>query len=81
MPKQKQQLQEKYDKVMLESEKIALTKQYEKLQEEINYYWLDQIAYDAWPFKELINRREACKRRINEIKNMLDNIDKQTLSL
>ena len=66
---------------LLEAEKITLTKQYEKLQEEISYYWLDQIAYDAWPFKELINRREACKRRINEIKNMLDNIDKQTLSL
>lgn len=75
MPKQKQQLQEEYDKVILETEKIALTKQYEKLQEEINYYGLDQIAYDAWPFKELINRREACRRRIDEIKKLLNDLD------
>ena len=60
------------DKQKLEQEKIALTKQYEKLHEEINYYWLDKIADDAWPFKELINRREACKRRIDEIKKILD---------
>lgn len=59
----------------LEEEKIALTKQYEKLQEEINYYWLDKIAEDAWPFKELINRREACKRRIDEIKKLLNDLD------
>lgn len=69
------------DKQKLEQEKITLTKQYEKLQQEINYYWLDQIAFDAWPFKELIRRREACVRRIQEIKNILDDIDKQTLSL
>ena len=60
------------DKQKLEQEKISLTKQYEKLQDEINYYWLDKIADDAWPFKELINRREACKRRIDEIKKILD---------
>ena len=74
MPKQKQQLQNEYDRSILETEKITLTKQYENLQEEINYYWLDKIAYDAWPFKELIRRREACIRRINEIKRLLDNL-------
>lgn len=56
----------------LEQEKIALTKQYEKLQEEIDYYWLDKIAQDAWPFKELVRRRDDVKFRIEKIKKILD---------
>ena len=56
----------------LEQEKIALTKQYEKLQEEIDYYWLDKIAQDAWPFKELVRRRDDAKFRIEKIKGILD---------
>lgn len=56
----------------LEQEKIALTKQYERLQEEIDYYWLGKIAEDAWPFKDLVRRRDAAKCRIEEIKKILD---------
>lgn len=60
------------DRQQLEAEKIALTKQYEKLQEEIDYYWLDQIAQDAWPFKELVRRRDSVRLRIEKIKEILD---------
>lgn len=48
----------------LEAEKIALTKQYEKLLVEINRYWQDE---------KLIEKFEKTKNRINEIKKILDN--------
>lgn len=57
----------------LEQEKIALTKQYEELQKKIDYYGLDKIAEDAWPFKELINARDNVKYRIKGIKDKIEN--------
>lgn len=48
----------------LEEEKIALTKQYEKLLVEVNRYWQDE---------KLIEKFEKTKNRINEIKQVLDN--------
>lgn len=54
----------KMDKQKLEAEKIALTKQYEKLLVEINRYWQDE---------KLIEKFEKTKNRINEIKYILDN--------
>lgn len=57
----------------LEQQKITLTKQLEKVQEEINYYGLDMIAHDAWPFKELIIKRDSIKYQIEDIKKLLNN--------
>ena len=57
----------------LEQQKITLTKQLEKVQEEINYYGLDMIAHDAWPFKELITKIDSIKYQIEEIKKLLNN--------
>lgn len=57
---------------LLEAEKIALTKQYEQVQEEINYYNIDNLSFGAWPFKELIYKRDRILNRINEIKKILD---------
>lgn len=57
----------------LEQQKITLTKQLEKVQEEINYYGLDMIAHDAWPFKELITKRDSLRYQIEDIKKLLNN--------
>lgn len=57
----------------LEQKKIALTKELEKVQEQINYYGLDMIAHDAWPFKELILKRDSIKYEIENVKKLLDN--------
>ena len=57
----------------LEEEKIALTKQYEKIQQKIDYYNLDEIANWNSDFKEMIYKRDRIRHKINEIKNILDN--------
>jgi len=62
----------------LEQQKIALTKELEKVQEEINYYNLDQIKYGNDEFKEMINKRDRIRHKIEEIKMQ---IEKQTLSI
>lgn len=59
----------------LEQQKIALTKELEKVQQEINYYNLDQIKYGNDEFKELINKRDRIRHKIEEIKRLLDNLD------
>lgn len=61
------------DKQKLEQQKIMLTKEYEKVKEQIDYYWLEKIAFDSWPFKDLINKRDSIKFQIQEIKKILDN--------
>lgn len=62
----------------LEEQKIMLTKELEKIQEKISYYWLDKIAEDAWPFKDLLLKRDSIKYQIEELKK---EIEKQTLSM
>lgn len=57
----------------LEQQKIALTKELEKVQEEINYYNLDEIANGNSDFKEMINKRDRIRHKIQEIKNLLEN--------
>ena len=52
----------------LEQQKIALTKELEKVQEEINYYNLDQIAHGNEEFKDMINKRDRIRHKIEEIK-------------
>lgn len=62
----------------LEQQKIALTKELEKVQEEINYYNLDQLAYGNDEFKEMINKRDRIRHKIEEVKKEME---KQTLSI
>lgn len=62
----------------LEQKKIALTKELEKVQEEINYYNLDQIKYGNDEFKDMINKRDRIRHKIEEIKK---EIEKSTLSI
>lgn len=62
----------------LEQQKISLTKELEKVQWEIDYYNLDQIKYGNDEFKELINRRDRIRHKIEEIKRELE---KSTLSI
>lgn len=52
----------------LEQQKIALTKELEKVQQEINYYNLDEIAHWNSDFKEMINKRDRIKHKIEEVK-------------
>ena len=57
----------------LEQQKISLTKELEKVQEQINYYNLDQIKYGNDEFKDMINKRDRIRHKIEEIKKLLDN--------
>lgn len=65
----------------LEQQKIALTKELEKVQQEINYYNLDQIKYWNEEFKEMINKRDRIKHKIEEIKKDLDQTERTSLSM
>lgn len=65
----------------LEQQKIALTKELEKVQQEINYYNLDQIAHGNEEFKEMINKRDRIRHKIEEIKREMEQAEKQTLSI
>lgn len=56
----------------LEQQKIALTKELEKVQQEINYYNLDQIKYGNEEFKEMINRRDRIRHKIEELKKEIE---------
>lgn len=58
----------------LEQQKIALTKELEKVQEEINYYNLDQIKYWNDDFKEMINKRDRIRHKIEELKKEIEKI-------
>lgn len=70
--------QYKMELTQLEQQKISLTKELERIQEEINYYNLDQIAYGNDEFKDMINRRDRIRHKIEELKK---EIEKQTLSI
>lgn len=56
----------------LEQKKIALTKELEKVQQEINYYNLDQLAYGNDEFKDMINRRDRIRHKIEEVKKEME---------
>lgn len=58
----------------LEQQKIALTKELEKVQEEINYYNLDQIKYWNDDFKEMINKRDRIRHKIEELKKEIEKV-------
>lgn len=57
----------------LEQEKIALTKQYEKILQEINSYTFWKIVSDSGQLKELKDKKDAIEYRIKEIKKALEN--------
>lgn len=61
------------DKQKLEEQKIILTKELERIQEKIDYYNLDQIAQWNEEFKEMINKRDRIRYKIEEFKKLLDN--------
>lgn len=65
----------------LEQQKIALTKELEKVQEEINYYNLDEIAHGNSDFKEMINNRDRIRHKIEELKKEIEQAEKKTLSI
>ena len=62
----------------LEQQKIALTKELEKVQQEIDYYNLDEIAHGNEEFKEMINKRDRIRHKIEEIKK---DMEKTSLSI
>lgn len=59
----------------LEQQKIMLTSQLNDIQKKINDYWLLDIAYDSWPFKDLIRDRDRIVMKIEEIKKLLDTME------
>lgn len=65
----------------LEEQKIMLTKELEKVQQEINYYNLEQIKYGNDEFKDMINKRDRIRHKIEEIKKEMEQAEKQTLSI
>lgn len=65
----------------LEQQKIALTKELERIQQEINYYNLDEIAHWNSDFKAMINKRDRIRRKIEEVKKEMEQAEKQTLSI
>lgn len=58
----------------LEQQKIALTKELEKVQQEINYYNLDQIKYWNEEFKEMISKRDRIRHKIEELKKEMEKV-------
>ena len=57
----------------LEEQKIMLTKEWEKVRDEIDYYGLDRIWEWSGEFKNLLLKRDKIERKIKEIKEILDN--------
>lgn len=59
------------DKQKLEAHKQALVSELNKVIQKIDDYWLLDIAYDGWPFKDLIIKRDAIKREIDVVNKAL----------
>lgn len=59
------------DKQKLEQHKQALVSELNKVIQKIDDYWLLDIAYDGWPFKDLIIKRDAIKREIDVVNKAL----------
>ncbi len=62
------------DKQKLEAHKQALVSELNKVTQKIDDYWLLDIAYNNWPFKDLIVKRDNIKHEIDVInKTLSDN--------
>lgn len=59
------------DKQKLEQHKQALVSELNKVIQKIDDYWLLDIAYDSWPFKDLIIKRDAIKHEIDVVNKAL----------
>lgn len=59
------------DKQKLEQHKQALVSELNKVVQKIDDYWLLDIAYDSWPFKDLIVKRDNIKHEIDVINKAL----------
>lgn len=59
------------DKQKLEQHKQALVSELNKVVQKIDDYWLLDIAYDSWPFKDLIIKRDVIKREIDVVNKAL----------
>lgn len=59
------------DKQKLEAHKQALVSELNKVVQKMDDYWLLDIAYDGWPFKDLIIKRDAIKREIDVVNKAL----------
>ena len=56
----------------LEQQKNMLVWQLNIVQKKIDEYWLLDIAYDSWPFKDLANEKKRIEIKIKKIKKLLD---------
>ena len=65
----------------LEAKKMALVSQLNKVLDKIDSYWLLDIAYDSWPLRDLIIRRDAIKHEIREVNKQIEDEEKRTLSI
>jgi len=59
------------DKQKLEAHKQALVAELNKVIQKIDDYWLLDIAYDGWPFKDLIIKRDVIKKEIDVVNKAL----------
>lgn len=59
------------DKQKLEQHKQALVSELNKVTQKIDDYWLLEIAYNNWPFKDLIVKRDNIKHEIDVINKAL----------
>ena len=59
------------DKQKLEAHKQALVSELNKVTQKIDDYWLLDIAYNNWPFKDLIVKRDNIKHEIDVINKAL----------
>ena len=57
----------------LEERKLTLVWIYNALVEQIDWYWLQDLAYSSWPLKEMINRKEMVRWEIDLINKQLKN--------
>lgn len=65
----------------LEAKKMTLVSQLNKVLEKIESYGILDIACDWWPLRDLIIRRDAIKREINEVNKQIEDEEKRTLSI
>ena len=59
------------DKQKLEEHKQALVGELNKVNQKIDDYWLLDIAYNNWPFKDLIVKRDNIKNEIDLVNKLL----------
>lgn len=59
----------------LELEKMKIVWAFNALQEQINSFWDIDIAWESWPLKDLIRRRDILEEKIKRINEKLKDLD------